>query len=247
MAIEWVFFDIGDVLFNEDAPHMYYFHTLLLAMRRNDVDVAWDDYHMRIQSCVRVKPETAIIDAARHYVPDDALWSKIFREGRAEYEALRKPRPYGLLLDDITAVVQELHKDFGLGIIANQHPPVVQALDDYGIGPLFTVKAINEIVGISKPDPAIFHWALKRADCAPENAIMIGDRPDNDIAPANAVGMHTIRFRRGLLYALYDPLHPDERSDLVVRETTRLVPAVRRLAGEHARETAPSGTDGTER
>src|SRR5437660_226706 len=121
MAIKWVFFDIGDVLFDENAPHLYYFHSLLLGMRRNGVEVAWDDYHMRIQSCAREKPETAIIDAARFYVRDDALWKKVFHEGRAEYEAVRKPRPYGMLLDDITSVVEDLYPDFGLGIIANQH------------------------------------------------------------------------------------------------------------------------------
>ncbi len=242
MAIKWVFFDIGDVLFDENVPHLYYYHSLLLAMRRNGIDVAWDEYHMRIQSCVRVVPATAITDAARYYVPDTQLWDKIYHEGRAEYEMMRKPRPYGLLLDDITAVVQEVRRDFRLGIIANQHPPVLQALDDYGIGPLFDVKVIDEVVGVSKPDPAIFHYALDQAGCAPEEAIMLGDRPDHDIAPANQVGMATIRFRRGILYALYDPRSADERADIVVRETPRLPLAVRRLAttsdpkGERAAE-----------
>ena len=34
MSARWVFFDIGDVLFDEDVPHLYYYHSLLLAMRR---------------------------------------------------------------------------------------------------------------------------------------------------------------------------------------------------------------------
>lgn len=234
MAIRWVFFDIGDVLFDENVPHLYYFHSLLLAMRRNGVAVEWDEYHARIQACVRIAPSTAILDAARYYVPDETLWNKVYHEGRAEYEEMRKPRPYGLLLDDITPVVQELRRDFQLGIIANQHAPVLKALDDYGIGPLFDVKVIDEIAGLSKPDPAIFHFALEQAGCAPQEAIMVGDRPDNDIAPANTVGMGTIRFRRGILYALYDPLHANERADIVVRETPRLLPAVRRLANAPA-------------
>ncbi|HLK59508.1 MAG TPA: HAD family hydrolase [Chthonomonadaceae bacterium] len=235
MAIKWVFFDIGDTLFDEDAPHLYYFHTLLLAMRRHGIDIAWDEYHARVQACVREKPATAITDACRHYVQDDALWKEIFHEGRGVYEAVRKPRPYGLLLDDITPVVQELREDFRLGIIANQHPQILQALNDYGIGSLFDIKIIDEVVGVSKPDPAIFHMALEQAQCTPQEAIMLGDRPDNDIAPAKALGMPTIRFRRGLLYALYDPRSEEERADIVVRETPRLIPAVRRIAQANAR------------
>src|ERR1051326_4297134 len=117
MAIKCVFFDIGDVLFDEDAPHLYYFHTLLLAMRRNGIEVTWDEYHARIQECVREKPATAPLDACRFYVKDDDLWKKIYQEGRGVYEAVRKPRPYGLLLDNITPVIEELHREFRLGII----------------------------------------------------------------------------------------------------------------------------------
>ena len=34
-------------------------------------------------------------------------------------------------------------------------------------------------------------------DCLPENAVMIGDRIDNDIEPANRLGMRTIWVRQG--------------------------------------------------
>ena len=36
------------------------------------------------------------------------------------------------------------------------------------------------------------------ADCRPENAVMVGDRLDNDIRPAKELGMKTIRIRKGI-------------------------------------------------
>lgn len=234
MAIRWLFFDIGDVLFDENAPHLYYYHSLLMAMRRHGVDVSWDEYHARIKACVREKPATAITDAAQHYVPDEAQWQEIFHEGRGVYEAIRKPRPYALLLDNITPVLEDLRQEFRLGIIANQHAEVLIGLDEYGVGPLFDVKLIDEVVGVSKPDPAIFHMALNAAGCAPHEAMMIGDRPDNDIAPANTVGLPTIRFRRGILYSHYDPRLEIERALVEVRELACLAPAIRRLVATHA-------------
>src|SRR5579871_3430144 len=229
MAIEWVFFDIGDVLFDEDVPHLYHFHLMVLAMRRHGVEVSWDDYRMQIRQSVQTSPDSAIEAAARHFVPDDALWDQIRQESQEEYKTARKPHPYGLLLDNITAVVQDLRRDFRLGIIANQHPPVLQALDTYGIGRHFDVKAINEVIGLSKPDPAMYRWALEQAGCAPERAMMIGDRPDNDIAPARALGMPTIRFQRGVLYVWYEPVQEREHDDLIIRDTMDLPRAVRRL------------------
>ena len=53
-------------------------------------------------------------------------------------------------------------------------------------------------MGISKPKKEIFTRALAMADCKPENAVMVGDRLDNDIRPAKELGMKTIRIRKGI-------------------------------------------------
>jgi len=47
-------------------------------------------------------------------------------------------------------------------------------------------------VGISKPDPAIFHRALARAGCLPAEALMVGDSWEKDIRAARAVGMDAL-------------------------------------------------------
>ena len=52
--------------------------------------------------------------------------------------------------------------------------------------------------GVAKPDRRIFDIALERSGCKPENAVMIGDRVDNDILPAKAVGMKTVLVGQGL-------------------------------------------------
>ncbi len=57
---------------------------------------------------------------------------------------------------------------------------------------------LREEEGIEKPNSEIFLRALARAGCSAEEACMIGDRPDNDIAPAKRLGMKTIRITQGL-------------------------------------------------
>jgi FMN phosphatase YigB (HAD superfamily) len=143
LAIKWVFFDIGDVLFDEDAPHMLYFHSLLQAMRRHGFAVSWDDYHAQVQACVKVSPANAILDAGRIFVTDENKWAEVFHEGRSVYEAIRKPRPYGVLLDNITHVIEQVRAEYRVGIIANQHAEILSALEDYGIASLFDVKIID--------------------------------------------------------------------------------------------------------
>ena len=50
---------------------------------------------------------------------------------------------------------------------------------------------------------------MNQADCNPQNAVMVGDRLDNDMAPANQLGIHTVRLKRGL-GAYHEPQSDDE-------------------------------------
>ena len=61
----------------------------------------------------------------------------------------------------------------------------------------FAVAAEVEPVFIGKPHPLLFEMALKRLGVAAEHCLMIGDRPDTDIAGAVALGIRTAMVRTG--------------------------------------------------
>ena len=61
----------------------------------------------------------------------------------------------------------------------------------------FAVATGQEPVVIGKPEPLLFRMALERLGCAPESCLMIGDRPDTDIAGAARLGMPTALVRSG--------------------------------------------------
>jgi 4-nitrophenyl phosphatase/NagD protein len=52
-------------------------------------------------------------------------------------------------------------------------------------------------VVVGKPQPLLFEMALARLGTAPAGTLMIGDRPDTDIAGAAAVGLRTALVRTG--------------------------------------------------
>ncbi len=60
------------------------------------------------------------------------------------------------------------------------------------------VPGIDHVVssfelGVRKPDPEVFQTALARAGAAASDSIMAGDSEANDIEPAAALGMATVR------------------------------------------------------
>jgi len=90
---------------------------------------------------------------------------------------------------------------YRIGVIANQPAGTEERLTNWGLMPLVSICLSSTEVGLEKPDPAIFRLALTRAECAPEEAVMIGDRLDNDIRPARLQGWKTIRILQGFARA----------------------------------------------
>ena len=52
----------------------------------------------------------------------------------------------------------------------------------------------SEMVGVKKPNPIIFEYALKLANISPEEGLMIGDSIEADIIGARQVGMKALHF-----------------------------------------------------
>lgn len=67
---------------------------------------------------------------------------------------------------------------------------------DRGLEEVIPLLVISEEVGVGKPHPEFFHAALRTLDVRPEDAVMIGDTLDVDLAGGRAVGMRTIWLNR---------------------------------------------------
>jgi FMN phosphatase YigB (HAD superfamily) len=57
--------------------------------------------------------------------------------------------------------------------------------------------ASSERWGVEKPDPEFFARIAVAAEASPEDVVYVGDRVDNDIAPAARAGMVAVHIRRG--------------------------------------------------
>jgi len=64
------------------------------------------------------------------------------------------------------------------------------------VAPFAAAAGVEPIV-IGKPQPLLYRMALQRLGVAPEHCLMIGDRPDTDIAGAVRLGLRTALVRTG--------------------------------------------------
>lgn len=82
-----------------------------------------------------------------------------------------------------------------MGIVSNFYGNLDRILEEAKLDRYFAAVADSSRVGIFKPEPGIFETALKKIQCAPESAAMIGDSLAKDCAPARKLGMRTVWLR----------------------------------------------------
>ena len=98
---------------------------------------------------------------------------------------------------DVFEVLKYLSINYKLGVVANQTLDALKLLKNTGINKYFRNFEVSESIGFAKPDERIFQYVMNMLEVSNEECIMIGDRIDNDIIPANNLNIYSIRIKTG--------------------------------------------------
>jgi len=99
------------------------------------------------------------------------------------------------LFDGTTEILDYLRKFYELHIITNGFSEAQERkLKNSKIDGYFNTVTNSEMVGVKKPNPKIFNFALRAAKAQPQESVMIGDSLEADIQGAENVGMETVLF-----------------------------------------------------
>ncbi len=200
-----LFFDLDNTLwdFNSSSAHTF---ELMFA-------------HFKLET-LGIQSLNAFVD--RYHVHNDAMWA-LYREGKMEKDVLRNIRfemtmkDFGVnnaplaeqmadfylyhaprnvfLFPGAIETLACLSKEYPMHIITNGFQEVQYIkLKTSGMGQYFNEIITSEEAGVKKPDPGIFHYALKRVGTTASECLMIGDDVEVDINGAMAVGMDAVFF-----------------------------------------------------
>ncbi|MHB8574702.1 MAG: HAD family hydrolase [Dehalococcoidia bacterium] len=103
-----------------------------------------------------------------------------------------------------TALREGVHKTLwtlrerglSIGIVSNSDEEELHlAMDGTGLDAVVDFALSSEAARSCKPDGGIFREALRRAGCAPAEALFVGDTPDHDVLGANHAGLCSVLLR----------------------------------------------------
>jgi putative hydrolase of the HAD superfamily len=92
---------------------------------------------------------------------------------------------------DVSGALEALRGRFRLGVVSNANGTVRAKLSRLKLADFFETIVDSFEEGIEKPDPRIFHVALKRMDIEARHTAYVGDLFHVDIVGAQAAGLRT--------------------------------------------------------
>lgn len=177
MTFKWVFFDVGSTLVDETEAYDHRVREMIAG-----TNISFKEF------------DDTRIALARQGLDGNSAAIKHFGLTKTPWHSEDE-----ILYSDVHSTLAALlQKGYRLGIIANQKFGTAERLKAWSLRQYFDVIAASAEIGYAKPDKKIFEKAFELAKCTAEESVMVGDRLDNDIIPANALGMKTVWLKSGL-------------------------------------------------
>lgn len=170
------------------------FHDLLLIKVRLELEEL-----VRIQAR---RGEAEIADAGRLEMLTQQIATECYESARSWVE---KARP----------LLADLSKRYPLVLVSNFYGNVECVLTDFDLMKYFREIVESAVVGVRKPDPAIFGLGVKALGLKPEEVLVVGDSLKKDILPAESLGCKTAWLKgKGWTDEEDAQTHPTQIADL---------------------------------
>lgn len=121
-------------------------------------------------------------------------------------------------IDRARPILRQLAARYPLVLVSNFYGNIESVLHDFELDGLFGSIVESAVVGVRKPNPAIFQMGVDRLGMQPEEVVVIGDSYDKDIVPATQIGCQTI-WLKSIGWA---PYRGDETADAVLADFQEL-------------------------
>ena len=213
MATRAVFFDLGGTLLVMRRDRI-----VSLILSKDGYPVEPEQVHA---AYFRVEPSWLRVyggktmtgeETEEAYRQLDAMIFRLLFPGRPEEEVQRvsalthdswplveKNVPLELYPDAVPTLERLKSDGYVLGLVSNAPPDTMKAIEALGLPRYLPVIVVSGIVGVSKPNPEIFRYALERAGVQASQAVHVGDVYEADIVGARNAGIKGLLIDRNAL------------------------------------------------
>jgi len=224
-----VFFDSGGILIDESEIEEFSAQVLIEIIKDRNPAYSQEFYTSDVRVAIMVHcpsiPEYVIWQNCNK---DRELFGDLLDRYRVRFQ---EERPKLKLNEPIKPILEEISGEFDLGIAGQYGSEIVELLEEHNILNHFTHTYTQDDFDTTKPDTRFYSDLLGKCRCEPSRSIMVGDRIDKDVIPAQTIGMKTILVRTGI-HRIQQPRTPSEFPDRELKSLDDLGIAIREVSGK---------------
>ena len=213
--VRWIFFDLGNTLISEEKAIKDRIQQMVRAFAERDIQVSAEAIEWAFEEASAEFAPRLIVRAIEKLASNPSDRAFVLQKVKYRKE-LEEPYP------EAYELLSRLAMRYKIGVIANQSAGTEERLKSYGLDSFISLCLSSTEIDLRKPNPAIFQLALEQAQCQLHQAVMIGDRIDNDIRPAKSLGWKTIRVLQGFA-KMQAPRNSAEEPDFTVSNLKEII------------------------
>jgi len=202
MKIEHIFFDLDHTLWDFEKNSALTFRKILpeagVNLEFNEFIECYSPINAKYwklyreervsKSDLRYSRLKDTFDALNYEVQDEVI-------NFLSEEYINQLANFNHLFDGTFEILEYLKEKYQLHIITNGFEEIQSLkMRKSGIIDFFKEVITSESVGVKKPNPKVFNYAIEKANAKPEVSMMIGDNLEADIQGALNVGMQVIHY-----------------------------------------------------
>lgn len=193
--IKGIIFDYGGTL---DSRGVHWSEVLWDGWRHAGIEVTKEQFREAYVHAERalakspiIAPDDNFLDLLRKKVRIELDFLGLFEEEKCEkiaqycYGAARE------CVEESRPVLDALSAEYPLVLVSNFYGNVSAVLADFDLLRYFPKIIESAVVGVRKPDPAIFQMGVDALGLKPEEVLVVGDSLKKDILPAESIGCQT--------------------------------------------------------
>ncbi len=249
LKIEAIFLDVGNTLriLTNNEPHQAQARMKITELVGTDedpelfvkkVDERYKEYRKWAFENLREAPEAELW--TRWLAPEFPK-EKIATAGVELTYQYRQSMGFRVVVPNGKEVVSKLHqRGYKLGLISNviTSQEIPDWLSADGLDQYFSSVALSSVLGIRKPDPAIYLEAARRANVNPENCVYVGDNLKRDVTGTRKAGFGMVVIMISPEKLKNEMITEDNKPDAIIYEFNELLdlfPAAPDVAKEKIR------------
>ena len=205
LDVKGVIFDYGGTL---DTRGDHWSEVLWDGYQHMNVEVKKEDFRKAYVHGERslatnpiIQPDFHFVDVLRaknklqlDYLTENGMLqlSNLAKVDLAERMALYENERTNEVLEESKSVLEYLKDRYPMVLVSNFYGNINTILSDAGIDHYFKRVIESAVVGVRKPNPAIFALGVCALDLPASQVVVVGDTFDKDIAPAHSLGCRTV-------------------------------------------------------